>query len=147
MDALINVFVGLGVDQTIAIQFVIFVVVFFILKIVLFDKLKEIIIYREDQTSNLLKNSENINRESQDLEGKYKEMLGDAYKKAQEKINEEKNNTMITEDKRFKNSKNEILTLEEKKRSVIIKDIDVISNDILLNDKELSNQLVTKLIR
>ena len=74
-------------------------------------------------------------------------MISGAYKKAQEKINFEKHSTTEIEDKRFKNSQTEILNKENEERTVIVEEIKKVSDEVLKNDTELSNQLVDRLIK
>jgi F-type H+-transporting ATPase subunit b len=145
MDMLINVFTSLGVDYTVFIQFGIFVVLFAVLKVVWFKKLREVIIERENQTVKLQKNSEDINREALNLQDKYNDLLSEVYAKAQDKLHEEKDSITEELQKKYKSVEKEVHEVEEEEIKKVKEELSKTKDQIFSEKENLTNQLISKL--
>lgn len=90
MSGIIKMFTQLGVDQTLFYQLIIFVALFFILKLLLFKKLQFVIDEREGKTTLLEKGANNKFAEAEKLAENYKSNLDKSYEEAQQNFDSKK---------------------------------------------------------
>jgi F0F1-type ATP synthase membrane subunit b/b' len=142
MEKIIQIFVKLGVDQSIFYQFAVFVVVFFLLKIVFFNKLLFVLQTRESKTTKL----------EEEALGKFKlaQKLSDDFDKEIQKTSEETHKKMsdlkatslkeihgaqkLEEErilKEFETEKKVALDEVENKRQEILKTSDALANGLV----------------
>ncbi len=142
MDKVIQIFVKLGVDQSIFYQFAVFVVLFFLLKLVFFNKLLFVIQTRESKTTKLEEEalakfkkaqqlSDDFDREIQETSEKtYKEMHDIKHEnlkriQGEQKLEEER---ILKE---FEIEKRTVLDQVENKRQEILKTSDSLANGLV----------------
>ncbi|MCY4524202.1 MAG: hypothetical protein OXB84_05650 [Halobacteriovoraceae bacterium] len=89
MDAFLGIFSKLGVDYTIFIQLIIFIGIYFALKEVLFDRLLEVLRFREDKTEILQKKAEEKQIKADKLAGEYREKINAVHSEIQKQWEQE----------------------------------------------------------
>ena len=83
MEIIQSIFVQLGVDYTLAIQFVVLILVVFATNIFFFNHLKGVLDLRDENTSQLEKLIEKKSLEMLELDEKFKVQIDEAYLSAQ----------------------------------------------------------------
>lgn len=144
MEKIIQIFVKLGVDQSIFYQFAVFVVVFFLLKIVFFNKLLFVLQTRESKTTKL----------EEEALGKFKlaQKLSDDFDKEIQKTSEETHKKMsdlkATSLKEIHGSQKleeeRILKEFETEKKVALDEVENKRQEILKTSDALANGLVDK---
>lgn len=145
MDILLNVLTALGVNKTIFIQFFIFVILFLVLKKLLFSKLLEVLLDREEKTVVTEKNSDTLLDEAKTLEQKYKDLVGGIYKKYQDKYGEEKKEIMDEEDGRFRHHEEQVMQKEQQLLDEIKIEITQLKEESFKAKGNLKDELLSKL--
>ena len=142
MDKIIQIFQKLGVDESIFYQFAVFVVLFFLLKIVFFNKLLFVLQTRESKTTKLeeealgkfkeaQKLSDDFDKEilktSEETHKKMSELKAESLKKIQgeQKLEEER---ILKE---FEIEKKTALDQVENKRQEILKTSDLLADGLV----------------
>lgn len=145
MDVLLNALEALGVDKTIFIQFTIFVILFVILKKLLFSKLLEVLKDREEKTVVTEKNSDFLMDEAKELEKKYNDMVAKIYQKYQAKFHEDKCDIMDEENKRFKLHEEQFSQKEQTELKKIAEELSVLKDTAFQDKDSLKKDLISKL--
>ena len=145
MEILLNVFESLGINHTIFYQFIVFVILFFLLKQILFKDLLRVIVDREEKTVVSEKNAEEVEKEAQELKAKYDKMVADIYKKYQEKFNEDKADIVSEHNARFQREQEQFSKLEQDKIAEIMKELDELKVASFREKDALKTELVNKL--
>ena len=94
MDKIIQIFTQLGADQSIFYQFAIFIVLFVLLKVVLFNKLLFVLETRENKTTKMEELANNKFSQADKLSKDFEEEISATRLNSIEKSNEEKNAAM-----------------------------------------------------
>lgn len=145
MESLIAIFNQLGVDGSIFYQFVLFFVLYFVVRSLLFKPLQDVIEDREGKTTKLEGQANHKFEKAKKLETEYKEKIDSAYLEAQEVFHSKKTEVIQREREVFKKAEAEILNEYEEKRKQELAAIESKRNEILDQAKNLSNDLVEKL--
>lgn len=146
MDLILSVFKKLNVDQTVFIQFGILVVLFFLLKVIFFNKLQFVLELRESKTTKLEDNANKTFSQAESLSQKYKEQIDKAYVEAQEKYNKRKNEILDREKQNIKTAENQINQEVEKERAAFVAELDSKKKEVLDNADSLAKNLVDKFV-
>lgn len=146
MDLVLSVFKKLNVDQTVFIQFAILVVLFFLLKVIFFNKLQFVLELRESKTTKLEDNANKTFSEAEGLSQKYKDEIDKAYVEAQEKYNKRKSEILDREKQNIKTAENQINLDVEKERAQFVAELDSKKKEVLNNADSLAKNLVDKFV-
>lgn len=145
MDMIINIFKSLGVDESILPQFITVIVLFFLLKTILFSRLQEILELRESKTTKLDGGADGKFLEAENLSKQYSE----AIQKAQEEAHQELANTkkvIDTRESEIKATSDAQVEKEvELKRGEFTVELQAKKEEILKEASDLSKEFVTKL--
>lgn len=147
MDQIVAIFNQLGVDATIAYQFVIFVVLFMVLKTVFFDKLQFVLELREAKTTKLDGAADKKFGEADKLANEYDEKIKTISGQAQHHVSEVKATAITRQKTAIKKLEEELEEQIEKDRNEFMKEIEVKRSEVLKNADQLSDGLVQKLLQ
>jgi len=146
MDLVLSVFKKLNVDQTVFIQFAILVVLFFLLKVIFFNKLQFVLELRESKTTKLEDNANKTFSEAESLSQKYKDEIDKAYVEAQEKYNKRKLEILDREKQNIKTAENQISQEVDQERTKFVAELDSKRKEVLDNADSLAKNLVDKFV-
>lgn len=152
MDMLNNFFQlgiikSLKIDQTVILQFVIFVIFFNIIAPVLFKRLQEILDLREAKTTKLDSSANHIFKQADDLHEQYNGKIEKTHQDAHSQATKKKNETLV-EEKAVLTSAEEKMTAEyEVKKGVLLKEIAEKRNVVMAEAEKLSGNLLDKLTK
>ena len=146
MDMIIGIFQKLGVDQSIFYQFAIFIVLFAALKAVFFNKLLFVLQTRESKTTKLDHQAGDKFKEAEKLSEKFETEIQKANEEAHQNMSELKNSNLkkIHADQKEKETK--VLANYEEQKKAVIAEVEAKRDAVLQNSKELSENLVNKLV-
>ena len=145
MDTVLTIFRSLGVDQTVFIQFGIFMVLFLALKSIFFNRLQSVLELREGKTTKLESEANKKLNEAQELEKKYKTLIDKAYSEAQEQFNRQKNEAIREQTMTFKEVESEVNSKLESERKDFEKQLEKKKSEVMMNADGLAKSLVEKL--
>ena len=143
---MITIFNQLGVDITIAHQFVLFVVLFVLLKLVLFDKLQFVISLREDKTVNLDGLADKKLGQAERLATQYEEKLEATNAQAMKHISEVKAREIKTQARTLAKHEEELEKSSGAEREKLMQGINEKHKEVLKSVDRLSNDLVKKIL-
>lgn len=146
VDEIINIFAKLGADKTIFYQFVIFLIFFVLLKPLLFDKLLEVLISREDKTVNLQDLSNEKLATAERMATEYNEKLVMAQNEIFGEIKQKKTEIIGAENKKIDLFKSDLKSKTDKEREDFKKVLGKKRESLLGETEKLSEDLVEKLI-
>jgi len=145
MDKLIQIFVQLGVDGSIFYQFAIFMVVFFVLKVVFFNKLLFVLQARESKTVKLEEGASDKFKEAQKLAKELEHLVVTANEEIHEKMTAKKASAIKAIEVTQKESTEQIMKSFEEKKADVIASIEANKAEILATADELSEKFVDKI--
>jgi F0F1-type ATP synthase membrane subunit b/b' len=142
MDKLIQIFVKLGVDQSIFYQFAVFVVIFFLLKVTFFNKLLFVLQTRESKTTKLEEEALGKFKQAEKLSENFDKEIQKTSEEAHKKMTELKAESLkeihgaqkLEEDriqKEFEIEKRTALDEVENKRQEILKTSDSLASGLV----------------
>ena len=146
MDLVLSVFKKLNVDQTFFIQFAILVALFFLLKVIFFNKLQFVLELRESKTTKLEDNANKTFSKAESLSQKYKEQIDKAYVEAQNKYNKRKTEILDRERQNIKSAENQINKEVEQERVKFVAELESKTKEVLDNADSLAKNLVDKFV-
>ncbi len=152
MDMLNNFFQltiikSLKIDQTVIIQFILFIVGFNIIAPLLFKRIQEILDLREAKTTKLDSSANHIFKQADDLSEQYKGKIEKTHQDSQAIATKKKNDALAAE-KDILTSAEEKLTAEyEAKKSVLVKELAEKRNVVMAEAEKLSSNLLDKLTK
>ncbi len=145
MDKIIQIFVKLGVDQSIFYQFLIFTVIFFLLKTLFFNKLLFVLQTRESKTTKLEEGAGNKMKEADKLSKEFEEEVRKANDLAHQAMSEKKSTALKNIEEMQKAEESKILKSFEERKSEVVASIESSKQQILSSADELSEKLVEKI--
>lgn len=142
MDKLIVILSQLGIDVTFFHQFVLFFVIFFVLKKVLFEKLQFVIEMRENKTTKLKNCAQEKYEKAGKIENEYNEKVKEFKSQSQadllstkESLMEKRNNKILSTEKenemKLKEHRDVFLSSLQEEKKQIRKSIDDLSENIV----------------
>ena len=140
------VFKGLKVDGSLIIQFGLVIIIWGVLKLLFLDKLKEILINRERQTSGLEKQTEAALQKVQVLSEKYRLEIEAARLRAQEEFAKHREFVAQREEKKYRLAEGEVLEEGKKILRDFNDDFAQRASRVRAQAAELSHLLVNKLM-
>jgi len=147
MDKIIQIFTQLGADQSIFLQFVIFIVLFVLLKFALFNKLLFVIETREGKTTKMEELATNKFQEADRLAKSFDEQVSQTRFSSIEKSQEEKNSAMKELGKKKTTREREIQAGYDAKKSVVEAEFEVTKKKVMENVALLSDELAQKIAK
>ncbi|MCF8058082.1 MAG: hypothetical protein K9K67_02205 [Bacteriovoracaceae bacterium] len=146
MDKFIGIFQKLGVDESIFYQFGIFVIIFFLLKVVFFNKLLFVLQTRESKTTKLDQEAGNKFKEADKLSEKFDKEIQKTSEEAHMKMSELKNKSVKEISEAQKNEELKVLAQYEEKKKGVIAEVEASRTSVLKSAENLSETLVNKLV-
>ncbi|MBH47003.1 MAG: hypothetical protein CME71_02405 [Halobacteriovorax sp.] len=147
MDQIVVIFKQLGVDETIGHQFIVFVIMFALLKVLLFDKLQFVLELREAKTTKLDGDADAKFGQADRMANEYEEKMKAINSQAMNHIYEVKGKALNKQKVEIKKVEDQLDDQIESKRQEFMKEIDVKKGEILKSADQLSDGLVQKLIQ
>lgn len=147
MDQIVVIFKQLGVDETIGHQFIVFVIMFAILKALFFDKLQFVLELREAKTTKLDGIADAKFGEADKVAQSYEEKMKVVNAQAMHKVSEARSKAESKQKTQIKKIEVELDEQVESKRKKIMQDIEVRRGNILKSADQLSDGLVQKMIQ
>lgn len=152
MDMLNNIFQltiikSLKIDQTVLVQFVLFVVGFNIIAPLLFRRIQEVLDLRDSKTTKLESSAHHIFKQADDLNEQYNAKIEKTHVDSQTIATKKKAEALAAE-KAVLNSAEEKMTAEyESKKSQLTKEMSEKRNTVMAEAEKLSGSLVDKLTK
>ena len=147
MEKLGQVLASLTIDQAFFYQLGILIAIFFLLHFVFFERLREIVILREDKTTGSIKAAEEKLTKAQELSDHYQERLGEAKIEAQKIFNDHKQVAIEDGENHLKEAEGKISVhlqgLQEKLRGEVVE----LRKKTLGVGDTLAEELVKKMLR
>lgn len=147
MDAVIAIFKQLGVDNTIITQFSIALITFISLKVLLFDKLLDVLETREKKTVKLERDAIKMSSEADELATKYSKELNEAYAHADKVLTEKKQKISDFEKSKILEREKVINKEIESKRGMFVSELASKKQEIFSEEGTLAKQLLNKLTK
>ncbi len=147
MDMILTIFKSLGVDQTVFIQFIILIIVFFLVSTLLFAKLKEVLDLREVKTTKLEGDAHAIYKQADELAEQYKARVEKTHQDSQHSNQKKKADIALTEKEKIKSAEEQFSKEYDEKKSKIIQEISAQKASLMSKVDELSGNLVEKLTK
>lgn len=147
MEMIVTIFKSLGVDQTVFIQLVSLVIIFVILKTLLFGKLKEVLELREKKTVKLEGAAHAVYKQAEELQDQYQAHIEKTHQDSHLKTQKIKNEVKEKENKRLKETEELLAREYEAKRAAMVNEINAQRTKSLAEVENLSKNLVEKLTK
>lgn len=135
-----------GTSDSILYQFVLFAVLFTLLKHLFFNKLLFVIENRESKTTKLDEAAGNKFKEADKLSQKFDQEIQQTSQIAHQKMSEMKNESLKKIMTRQKQEETKIISDYEEKKKVAINEIKSKRDDVLKSSEALSQTLIEKLV-
>lgn len=145
MDAIVNIFLDLGYNNSFFIMFGLTVVGFLLLRVTFLARLQEVLETREEKTTKLETHAESQFQEIDRLSKEYTEKLESAYKQTRQDSMQSKDQFSSELNKEFKVIESEVNVHMEKERTAALAEIEEKSKAIMNEAQGLSEALVSKL--
>lgn len=147
METLQAIFQQLGVDASILPQFIITILMFFLLKFVFFKHLQSIIETRVEKTVKLESSADKEFEKINNLAADYKSKIDSANKDSLQTISKSKMEIANKYDADYKAKEKEVNDYIEVQRSKVVGEIESKRSELFSNVSELSNLLVKKITK
>lgn len=138
---------SLKIDQTVIVQFIIFIIFFNIIAPVLFNKLREILDLREAKTTKLDSSANHIFKQADDLNEQYNGRIEKTHQDAQIASTKKKNEVLAAEKTILTTAEEKISAEYEDKKSKLVKEISEKRNTVMAEAEKLSASLLDKLTK
>lgn len=145
MEQIAAIFKQLGADETVAYQFIIFLVLFLILKFIFWNKLQFVIELRESKTTKLEEGANKKFSEAEKLKDNYNSHIEEANKKAQELLNQKKNEVIQSQRTKVKEVGSKLDGEVATQREAFMKELEGQREAIMKTADGLAGDLVSKL--
>jgi F0F1-type ATP synthase membrane subunit b/b' len=144
MDTIVNIFVSLGVQKIIVVQFASVVVFYFLLTRIFFSKLQFVLETREAKTTKREGGANQMFAKAEVLAAEYKKSIDQSQAESFELLAKKKSSLMELQKAELKKKAQEIEASLETARNDSMKKIDSQKNQIMAQADELSKQLVDR---
>lgn len=142
MDTIVIILQALKIDKTVLIQFGLLVLFFNLLAPLFFNKIKEILEYRESKTTKLESHAHAVYKQAEDLADQYKAKIEKTHQDSQSVANKKKSDILNKEkdllkqaeanlDSDYENRKSKILKEMSEKRSVVMAEADKLAGNLV----------------
>ncbi len=147
MDAILNIFKSLDIDQTFFYQFALVVVLYAVLRSLFFSKLQEVLDLREAKTTKMEDGALGKLKSAEELAKKYKTKIDEAKSEAFAIIHKKKEEVVAREGKTIKEHEKALELKANQERKEFESEIEGKKASILSQAESLSQELVTKIIQ
>ena len=147
MGAVVEIFKKLQVDETIFYQFFIFLILFVILKPLLFDKLLFVIQMREGKTTKLEGHADKKFAKSEKLAEEYNEKIKSVNSKAHKKFHDEKVSIEKEQKEKISKFSKELEGEIQARREKFAQEFEKREKDVTQKVDGLTDKLVNKLVQ
>lgn len=144
MDTIVNIFVSLGVQKIIVVQFASVVVFYFILTKIFFSKLQFVIETRDAQTTKREGSANKMFAKAEALAAEYKKSIDQAQSENFELLSKKKAAFIERQKNELKQKNQEVEESLDSARAESMKKIESQKNQIMAQADELSKQLVDR---
>lgn len=145
MDLILSVFKQLGVDQTVFYQFIIFLVLFFIVGPLFFKKLQYVLDLRKAQTHGLDSDISKMVEETEKLTHQYRGQLDGVNEEITALMKSRKSEIIKTDRDIIKKVEDELTERVKAKRKESIEQVAEKKRQLMEDADELANDLVNRL--
>lgn len=146
MDNVLGIFATLGVDSSILHQFIVFVIIFTLFKIVFMDKLLFVLELREGKTTKLEHEANEKFVKSEKLADSYNKKMNEVISQAQRELNAKKE-AIKSKNQQLVREKDRALSDElDSKRKAILSDLENQKDKIFGARDEISKEIINKII-
>ncbi len=152
MDMLNNIFQltiikSLKIDQTVLVQFVLFVVFFNIIAPLLFKKVQEILDLRDAKTTKLESASHHIFKQADDLSLQYNAKIEKTHLDSQSVTTKKKSETISAENAVLHSAEDKMSAEFDAKKSTLGKEMSEKRKSVMAEAEKLSGNLIDKLTK
>ena len=145
MDKISKILVSLNIDETFFYQMGIFIVLYFVLKVILFERLQEVIKLREEKTVRLKEAADKKFAEAENLASLYREKMKKANVEGREAYNRHKRKVVEEVKIHLKKVEEQINIEFEKDSSTFRDNMALREKELLKNSDMLCSKLLEKL--
>ncbi len=146
MEIIQSIFVQLGVDYTLAIQFVVLILVVFATNMFFFNHLKSVLDLRDENTAQLEKLIEKKSQEMEELDQKFKLQINEAYLSAQKILDGKKNEAINKEAAFYAEKEKEVNAFVEEERKKVESEVSAQKKELFTKTNDLVGLLVKKFV-
>ncbi|OIQ18330.1 MAG: hypothetical protein BM556_08700 [Bacteriovorax sp. MedPE-SWde] len=147
MDAILNIFKSLDINQTFFIQFALISILYLVMRSLLFGKLQEVLDLREERTTKMEDGAADKLTKAEKLAKEYKEKIDNARSEAFKVITSHKDTVIARETTKVKEHEAKLEAEANSKRSEFEKEIESKKDAIMKEADSLSQELVTKIVQ
>jgi F-type H+-transporting ATPase subunit b len=147
MNTIVVILKSLKIDQTVLIQFGLFLVFFNIIAPLLFRKLQAILELRENKTTKLESHAHHVYKQAEDLAAQYKAKIEKTHADSQAIASKKKADILSHERNVFKDAEEKMTSEYESKRAVTLKELSEKRVAVMAEAEKLSSNLVEKLTK
>lgn len=147
MDTIVIILEALKIDKTVLIQFGLLVVFFNLLAPLFFNKIKEILEYRESKTTKLESHSHAVYKQAEDLAEQYKAIVEKSHQDSLGSAGKKKSEVLNKESDLLKQAENQLSSEYEDRKSKLLKEISEKRSAIMAEADKLTGNLVEKLTK
>ncbi|MGB0453672.1 MAG: hypothetical protein ACPGJV_08145 [Bacteriovoracaceae bacterium] len=137
----------LGIGEAAIYQFVVFVVFYFLISRLLFNKVLFVLKTREDKTTKLEGTANDTFERAEKLSQEYKEKIDVAYSEAQEEFNVEREKFQVEQKSQIKEEEKKLEEMVKKENEVFEGTIKESKDKVMGEAGGLAQTLVEKLVR
>ncbi len=145
-NVVITVLKSLGVDSTVFYQFIIFTIIFILLKVILFKRLQEVIEKRDDETLGRMKKANKKRDDADAITLEYDKKIEAVYVEVGRELMSQKGEVSVSESRRYKEEEDKILGDAKSRRDIIIAEVTDKQTSIMKEKNELVHDLLKKLL-
>lgn len=147
MDTIVIILQALKIDKTVLIQFGLLVLFFNLLAPLFFNKIKEILEYRESKTTKLESHAHSVYKQAEDLAEQYKAKIEKTHQDSQSVANKKKSEILNKEKDLLKKAEASLDSDYENRKSKILKDMSEKRSLVMAEADRLAGNLVEKLTK
>ena len=147
MNTIVIILHALKIDETVLIQFGLLFLFFNLLAPLLFNKIKEILEYRESKTTKLETHAHAVYKQAEELAEQYKAKVEKTHQESQDLAHQKKNDILNKEKNLIKQAGDHLDSEYEDRKSKIVKDISEKRVLVMAEVDKLAGNLVEKLTK
>lgn len=147
MDMIVVILQALKIDKTVLIQFGLLVLFFNLLAPLFFNKIQEILEYRESKTTKLESHAHAVYKQAEDLAEQYKAKVEKTHTDSQSAASKKKSEVMSLENDLLKKAEDQLSSEYDQRKSKILKEIAEKRVVVMAEADKLAGNLVEKLTK
>jgi F0F1-type ATP synthase membrane subunit b/b' len=147
MDTIVIILQALKIDKTVLIQFGFLFVFFNLLAPLFFNKIQEILEYRENKTTKLESHAHAVYKQAEELAEQYKAKVEKTHQDSQTTSYKKKSEVLNAERDLLKKAEEQLNTEYEERKSKIVKEVLEKRSVVMADAEKLAGNLVEKLTK